>query len=149
MKTPALALLLILTLAALTPLSCTSAEDRFNQGNELFEARQYDEAIQAYTEAINLDSEHASAYYGRGKSHLESENFDSAESDFQRALRLNPDLANATRVDSEPRHLVFYSIGELIDQWNKKTGAFEDEFLRMEIRTTGIVKTVSSEFFMG
>jgi serine/threonine-protein kinase len=79
-----------------TPLKSTvradDAERWFRRGNELFEKKEYDEAIAAYTEAIRLNPKHAAAYYSRGSAHARNGNTISAEADHRTALLLDPSL---------------------------------------------------------
>ena len=55
----------------------------------------YDKAIVHYTEAINLNSEHAEAYNNRGIAYKNKGEFDAAIQDFNKAIGLNPEHANA------------------------------------------------------
>ncbi len=59
-------------------------------GHERLLARDYDGAIQAYTEAINLNSTNAAAFDGRGDAFARKDDFDSAINDWQNAISLDP-----------------------------------------------------------
>lgn len=79
------------------------------KGDELYEADEYEDAIERYTEAIELDPEDASGYYKRGRAHSSfaqqlqvmgkydeaPEQFERAFEDLTRAIELNPDHAMA------------------------------------------------------
>ena len=56
---------------------------------------EYDKAIVHYTEAINLNSELAEAYYNRGVAYAKKGEFDLAIQDFNKAIDLNPEYAKA------------------------------------------------------
>lgn len=52
---------------------------------------QYEEAIADYTEAIRLDPENPSAYYGRGNAYAELGDYEEAVGDYTESIRLDPD----------------------------------------------------------
>ncbi|MDR2194944.1 MAG: tetratricopeptide repeat protein [Treponema sp.] len=55
----------------------------------------YDDAITAFTVAIELNPKHSAAYYNRGVSYYAKGGYDQAIADFTDALRLNPRDADA------------------------------------------------------
>ena len=55
----------------------------------------YDKAIVHYTEAINLNSEHAEAYNNRGIAYKNKGEIDAAIQDYNKAIDLNSEYANA------------------------------------------------------
>ena len=56
---------------------------------------EYDKAIVHYTEAINLNSEHVSAYNNRGVVYAKKGEIDAAIQDFNKAIDLNPEHVSA------------------------------------------------------
>ena len=91
------------TIPTATP---TTAEDWTERGLALFQSRNYDEAIQAYNQAIRLDHKSAAAYAGRAlvyyckgnmelakpaaKDTTENQDYLNALSDYNLAIALNP-----------------------------------------------------------
>ena len=84
------------------------AERAFQQGNFLFRLEQIDEAIEAYSWAIELNPRHVAAHNNRGNAYREIGEAEHAIKDFNTAIRLNPRLA-------EPynnRGVVYYDKGD-------------------------------------
>ena len=72
-----------------------TAEDYFNRGMAYYEQDNYDQAIEAFTQAITLDPNDADAYFYRGIAYGAKEDNDRAIADFTQAIRLDPNLAFA------------------------------------------------------
>ena len=77
------------TIIAATP---TSGESPFDEGVRFFESDEYDKAIDAFAVAILLDPEHANAWFNRGVSYARMGWFPQAIEDYDKAIRLNPQL---------------------------------------------------------
>ena len=88
------------------------AEEHFNRGNSYFKAKQYDEAVNEFTQAIEIKNDSPEYYVARGKAylhvdvetpssaidsliHLSQENYDKAEKDFDTAIQLDENFAEA------------------------------------------------------
>ncbi len=72
-----------------------NAEDWFNKG---YLAKDYDEKINCYTNAIELftdDNDKATAYYNRGVVKHNKDDYDGAIADYSKAIELKPDYAKA------------------------------------------------------
>lgn len=95
MKTPPLILLSLLLITTIAVLSCASADDALDRGNEFFEVRQYEEAVEEYTEALRIDPEYAGAYYNRGYAYYLMGRYDRSIADYSKSLRLEPDDVDA------------------------------------------------------
>ena len=95
MKTPPLILLSLLGIITVVALSCASADDALDKGNEFFEVRQYEEAVEEYTEALRIDPEYAGAYYNRGYAYYLMGRYDRSIADYSESLRLEPDDVDA------------------------------------------------------
>jgi len=63
---------IILCLLASTVAYAQTAEDHFYSGNTKYELKDYKGAIQDYTKAIELNPNHANAYYNRGVAKVSS-----------------------------------------------------------------------------
>jgi tetratricopeptide (TPR) repeat protein len=83
-----------LTSAAFTQVSPESAE-KYNAGMELFGKKRYQEAITAFDEAIELDSNNAQAFRAMGKTYQKLRDFDKAIGSFQMAVSVKPDYTAA------------------------------------------------------
>ena len=72
-----------------------TAQEWFELGYKHGDARKYDEAIHAYSEALRLEPDDADAYYNRGNARWAKGDLDGAMRDYDEALRLEPDDASA------------------------------------------------------
>ena len=69
------------------------AETLIGNGNILVMFGQLDDAIRAYSHAIDLKPDHADAYNNRGVAYQDKGEFDLAIQDFNRAIEFEPDYA--------------------------------------------------------
>ena len=69
----------------------TPAERNIRIGDEAMEHENYDRAIWAYTQFINLSPDDATGYGKRGAAYYESKEYDEAIEDFDRAISIDPD----------------------------------------------------------
>ncbi|MEE4263999.1 MAG: SPOR domain-containing protein [Desulfobacteraceae bacterium] len=70
-------------------------EDRFRQGLALIKARQYDKAIEAFSEAIDMIPVDAEAYNYRAIARVYQKDYDGAILDYTMALKIKPEYAEA------------------------------------------------------
>ena len=93
------AVLVACPLACFAWASSAPAQDNgrayLNQGNTLFGAGRYPEAISAYSTAINMDERDTSAYRNRGAAWNKLREYDKAIADFDRVVQLDPDCISA------------------------------------------------------
>jgi tetratricopeptide (TPR) repeat protein len=61
----------------------------------LSEQENFEEAVQAFDQALQIDPTHALALNARGYAQLRLRNYQGAIDDCTRAIRLNPSYANA------------------------------------------------------
>jgi len=67
----------------------------FDEGIAAYLRGDFKASIKIFTQALNHDSKFALAYSSRGAAHLKSGHTRKAISDFNRAIRLNPNYARA------------------------------------------------------
>ena len=69
----------ILLLTLMTSAHCQiTAEDWYNKGLALYNQSKYDDAIQAYDEALKLDSNYVKAWNGKGAAFSRQDKYDDA-----------------------------------------------------------------------
>ena len=72
-----------------------SAEDARYRGNEYMKAKEYDEAISAYTRAVELNESEPAAYCNRAMAYLRVKNYAKCIEDANKTLELEPDYVKA------------------------------------------------------
>ena len=110
---------LILTILA----GCGNIESvkLYNQGTELLEKGQYDQAIANFDKAIEINPRYAEAYNNRGIAYLRKGQYDKAISDFTKVIEINPKDAMA----HENRGLVYAILGQYDKSTSDHTKAIE------------------------
>ncbi len=71
----------------------SSAKQYVDRGMNYLVKKQYDQALQEFNDAIQLDPSYGRAFYCRGLAHLEMRSYSQAENDFNVASRLEPRYA--------------------------------------------------------
>jgi len=72
-----------------------AAKSKYNQGVDCCEKGEYEKAIAAFTEAINLAPQLADAYHNRGTAYLKVSEYGRAIADLSKAIELAPEMAEA------------------------------------------------------
>ena len=85
-----------------------NAEMHKNRGDTYLEQEKYEQAIQEYDKAIELNPNFAKAYCNRGWSYLSLGEKERAIQDYSKAIALNPNLVNAYN----ERGIAYYGLGE-------------------------------------
>lgn len=67
----------------------------FDSGVEDFQKKEYQEAINDYTKAIEINPDYADAYFYRGCAKHKLKNYRGALADFSRAIQINPNYVDA------------------------------------------------------
>jgi len=94
-----------------------AAIQAFNRGVKAFNAKQFNEAIPAFDEAISGDPDFADAYFARGACKYYLKSLDGALMDLNDAVRLKPDYTDARAL----RGAVSYEM----DQWDNAVEDFD------------------------
>ena len=71
------------------------SNQKVEEALEFFDRGDYNGAINLCNEAINLNSDNANAYFGRGTAYAELNQYETAISDYNNAIQLNPNLYQA------------------------------------------------------
>jgi len=72
-----------------------AAEDARYRGNEYMKAKEYDEAINAYTRSIDLNPKEAATYCNRAMAYLKMKNYARCIDDANKTLEIEPDYVKA------------------------------------------------------
>ena len=77
-----------------TVADMNGAEAHIALAGEYAKKKDYGQAIAEYTKAIQIDSEYAAAFYGRGKAYYYQTDYDAALNDFNKVISLDPNTEN-------------------------------------------------------
>jgi tetratricopeptide (TPR) repeat protein len=91
-----------------SPKSVNNAQKLYQQGVSRYEAGKFQEAVEDFTQAIELDSQNALAYNRRGDTFYRLGDYQKAQADSSKAILLNPQDANAYY----DRGFSFYELGK-------------------------------------
>ena len=72
-----------------------AAEDARYRGNEYMKAKEYDEAINAYTRSLDLNPKEAATYCNRAMAYLKMKNYARCIDDANKTLEIEPDYVKA------------------------------------------------------
>ena len=86
---------LLAVLLLVCPIKAFSVADPFERGLALIETRQYDKAIEAFSEAIEMIPEDSEAFNYRGIARAYQKDYTGAIDDYTRALHIKPGYAEA------------------------------------------------------
>ncbi|MGH8000822.1 MAG: tetratricopeptide repeat protein [Brasilonema sp.] len=64
--------------------------DYYKQGHASYKIRDYEQAIENFSQAIQKDPRHAKAYVNRGNSHYNLKEYEAALADYNKAISINP-----------------------------------------------------------
>ena len=94
-----LALVLLLLITGCSQNLTAQWQEQYDLGMRYLSEGNYQEAILAFTAAIEIDSNRAEAYVGRGDAYVASgeteENLAAAQADYERAIELDPTIPEA------------------------------------------------------
>ncbi len=83
--------LVLLVIVSFAAAKAQPSEDLFRQGNELFEAKQYDSAIVVYSAVVNRGLESAPLYFNLGNAYFRDGDLGRAILYYHKARKLDPD----------------------------------------------------------
>lgn len=95
------ALKLIIIVSFFVFIACESSPYKrrmiqfFRQGNEALKKKEYNQAIQYYTQGIKVDSSLADIFNNRGIAQFQKGNWQMAIDDYKQALKIKPDYSDA------------------------------------------------------
>jgi hypothetical protein len=89
-----------------------NADAWVNFGNAHYHLKRYNDAIEAYRQAIKIDPEHTMAWYGLGTAYVDLSRFNEAVDAFRQVVRIDPDNA-----------LSWYGLGLAYNLSGNKTAA--------------------------
>ena len=82
-------------MTASVPHTARDANKFYRQGRDWSEQENFEQAVQAFDQVLQIDPTHALALNARGYAQLRLRNYQGAIDDCSRAIRLNPSYANA------------------------------------------------------
>jgi tetratricopeptide (TPR) repeat protein len=96
MRMPWVAVAVVAVFMAIVSVGEARPGDRgVSRGDAAMAKKNWDTAIEEYSEAIRLDPRFGRAYCGRGTAYLKKRDFDAAIADYSEAIRMNPTFAAA------------------------------------------------------
>jgi serine/threonine-protein phosphatase 5 len=132
--------------------SSTEAEDWKNKGNEFFKQHKYQEAVDCYTKAIDIQP---TAVYlsNRALNHIHLENYGSALEDAEHAIKIDPSFAKAYYRRGTAR-LALAKIKDALEDFQKvvqlcptdKIAKQKVTMCKQELRTIAFMKAIESEY---
>jgi SpoVK/Ycf46/Vps4 family AAA+-type ATPase len=88
------------------------AKEQWRKGNSLFEEGNYNEALNAFNEAVKIDAKYADGYFNRALTYRILNNFSAAKKDLEVVMELQPKSADAPLL-----------VGDMAESMNDLLGA--------------------------
>jgi tetratricopeptide (TPR) repeat protein len=119
-----IALLFVVLLVPVSTLQADEALDWYLKGNELSRQGQFEQAVEAYHQAIQINPDATGPFYNLGLAYKHLKQYDRASAAFESALRLEPDNMNI--------HLSLGNIYNRMERWSQAIGHLNRVVHRME-----------------
>lgn len=75
--------------------NCSNSQNLYTQAWDLYDSGQYEDALAAFNQVLELDTEHYKAWYGRGIILSDLNDYEAAAASFNRVVEINPDCLQA------------------------------------------------------
>lgn len=96
MKTAKIGLLVLMVLSLMS-IVCygQTAQEHYDTGLDFLGKKMYDEAIDAYQKAVEIDPQYTKAYNDLGVTYYRKKMYDEAIAAYQKAIEIDPQYATA------------------------------------------------------
>ncbi len=120
------------------PAKTETANDYFEMGDYQYDLGSCDEAINNYTNAINMDSNFAEALNNRGYTYMRLREYDKALKDLDKAIEIRPDYVHAL-MNRGDIYNYYYEIDrqKAIEDYNKVLDLVKDKNARRDLAVCG------------
>ena len=79
----------------LKEITTQNTQNKQQKGNECFRNQKYDKAIELYTKSLEINDNDYTLWANRAMAHLKLKNFESAEFDATKSLKINPNFVKS------------------------------------------------------
>ncbi|MDF5726283.1 MAG: tetratricopeptide repeat protein [Rhizonema sp. PD37] len=100
--------------------------DYYKQGHASYKVRDYEQAIEKFTQAIQQNPTYAKAYINRGNSHYNLKEYEAAISDYNHALQINPGEVKAFVNRGNVRSILAEYSSDPDREYNQAIGDFNN-----------------------
>ncbi|MDH5763632.1 MAG: tetratricopeptide repeat protein [Nitrospinota bacterium] len=119
-----IALLFVVLLVPVSTLQADEALDWYLKGNEFSRQGQFEQAVEAYHQAIQINPDATGPFYNLGLAYKHLKQYDRASAAFESALRLEPDNMNI--------HLSLGNVYNRMERWGQAIGHLNRVVHRMK-----------------
>ncbi|MDF5726954.1 MAG: tetratricopeptide repeat protein [Rhizonema sp. PD38] len=100
--------------------------DYYQQGHASYKVRDYEQAIEKFTQAIQQNPTYAKAYINRGNSHYNLKEYEAAITDYNHALQINPEEVKAFVNRGNVRSILAEYSSDPDREYNQAIGDFNN-----------------------
>jgi len=127
-------------LQELIDLNNKEAKDLFRLANDAYKSKQYDEAIQLYTESINIDQENNILFSNRSMCYIKLKRYIEALSDSEMAINIENKYGHHFYLPRYAKGNALYSLGRYQDAFDSYQDALKNrpdsDILKKKIKKT-------------